>query len=204
MKILLRAALVVLFASASMACAGVHARTLPEGPPLDVPPPPALIIEPFESEPDLPAAQPSGVPADAKPARRTPRATLQRSAPATRIEKPDKTEPLPATPAKPAADAAPPAALLQTTARVGELEKKIRTTLTGAARDLDRIDVRTLSVDGRAQYDEARRFAEQAEAALKVKNLAFAEQLADKAATLAGLLAKRHESAPPTGAATSA
>jgi phage terminase small subunit len=111
--------------------------------------------------------------------------------PIRKADKPDKTEPPPATPAKPAAEVAPPAPSLQTTAKVDELEQKIRALLTRATRDLDRIEVRTLSADRRTQYDEARRFAEQAEAALKVKNLAFAEQLADKAATLADLLAKR-------------
>jgi len=74
---------------------------------------------------------------------------------------------------------------------VEELEQNIRALLARATRDLGGIVVKTLNTDGRAQYDEARRFAEQAEAALKVKNLAFAEQLADKAATLAGMLAKR-------------
>jgi len=172
-----------------MACVGAHARTYPEGPSLEVPPPPSLVAAPFENEPELPAVQPSPAPADAPSTRR---ATPPKPGPAPKLEKPDKTEPLPpAAPAKPAADAVPPAASLQTTAKVGELEQKIRALLDRATRDLEKIVVGTLSADGRAQYDEARRFAEQAEAALKVKNLAFAEQLADKAATLAGLLAKR-------------
>jgi len=187
-KVLLRAASVVLLASASMACAGAHAHTYPEGPSLDVPPPPSLIATPFESDPEPPAVQPSPTAADALSTRR---AAPPKPAPAPKLEKPDKTEPPPAAPAKPAADAVPPAVSLQTTAKVGELEQKIRALLARATRDLDKIDVRTLSTDGRAQYDEARRFGEQAEAALKVKNLAFAEQLADKAATLASLLAKR-------------
>ena len=171
-----------------MACAGAHAHTYPEGPSLDVPPPPSPITTPFESDPEPPAVQPSPTAADALSTRR---AAPPKPAPTPKIEKPDKTEPLPAAPAKPAADAVPPAVSLQTTAKVGELEQKIRALLARATRDLDKIDVRTLSTDGRAQYDEARRFGEQAEAALKVKNLAFAEQLADKAATLASLLAKR-------------
>ena len=190
-KVLLCAALVVLSASASVACAGLHARTPPQGPPLDVPPPPSLAGVPVESEPEQALVQPSPAPAAARPARRTPRATPQKPVPIRKADKPDKTEPPPATPAKPAAEVAPPAPSLQTTAKVDELEQKIRALLTRATRDLDRIEVRTLSADRRTQYDEARRFAEQAEAALKVKNLAFAEQLADKAATLADLLAKR-------------
>ena len=187
----MRAASVVLLASGLVACGEVHARTAPEGPSLDVPPPPAVIATPVESEVEPPAAQPSPAPVEASPARRTPRATPRKPTPAPKIEAPVKTEPLPAVPAKPSADAVPPAASLQTTAKVEELEQKIRALLARATRDLGGIVVKTLNTDGRAQYDEARRFAEQAEAALKVKNLAFAEQLADKAATLAGMLAKR-------------
>lgn len=174
-----------------MACAGAQARTYPDGPSLEVPPPPSPVTTPVESALEPPAAQPSPAPADASPARRTPRATPRKPTPTPKIEIPDKTEPLPAAPVKPSADPAPPAASLQTTAKVNELEQKIRALLARATRDLGGIVVGTLNTDQRAQYDEARRFAEQAEAALKVKNLAFAEQLADKAATLAGLLAKR-------------
>jgi len=190
-KLLLRAASIGLLVSASMACTGVHARTQPEGPPLAVPPPPAVSGAPIENEPEPATVQPSPPRTDARPARRTPRATSPKPAPARKAEKPDKVEPPPVPLAKPVAEAAPPAASLQTTAKVDELEQKVRTLLSRATRDLDRIDVRTLSAERRAQHDEARRFAQQAEAALKVKNLAFAEQLADKAATLADLLAKR-------------
>jgi len=41
------------------------------------------------------------------------------------------------------------------------------------------------------QYDTAKRFIQQAEDALKAKNFVFAEQLADKAATLAAALAQK-------------
>ena len=61
----------------------------------------------------------------------------------------------------------------------------------GCACDLARIDYRTLSADAKAQYDIAKRFSQQAEEALKVRNLVFAGQLADKAAALAALLLKR-------------
>ncbi len=60
-----------------------------------------------------------------------------------------------------------------------------------AARDLDRTDYRALNAERRAQYDTARRFLQQADDALKVKNLVFAEQLADKAATLAAALTQK-------------
>ena len=63
--------------------------------------------------------------------------------------------------------------------------------MTVATRDLGQIDYRALGADARAQYDTAKRFIGQAERALKDRNVAFAEQLADKAATLAALLQKK-------------
>ncbi|MGB7219644.1 MAG: hypothetical protein WBD07_12660, partial [Vicinamibacterales bacterium] len=102
----------------------------------------------------------------------------------------DRPEPPPAAavPA-PAADATP-ARTLQTTADVEAVERKIRVTLTDASRSLGRIEYRALSVEGKAQYDIAKRFVEQAEEALVAKNLLFASQLADKAAALAALLTR--------------
>ena len=80
---------------------------------------------------------------------------------------------------------------LQTTANVTEVERTIRARMALASRDLDRTDYRALSAERREQYDTAKRFLQQADDALKVKNLVFAEQLADKAATLAAALAQK-------------
>ena len=63
--------------------------------------------------------------------------------------------------------------------------------LTRANRDLARVDYGKLSTDGRAQYEQAKRFSQQADEALKERNLVFAATLADKAATLAAELVKR-------------
>ena len=60
-----------------------------------------------------------------------------------------------------------------------------------AQRDLQRVNYAALDADGRAQYDTARRFMEQAEEALKGGNLAFAGKLADKAATMGAVLVGR-------------
>jgi hypothetical protein len=84
-----------------------------------------------------------------------------------------------------------PPRTLQTTANAGPAEQRIRGLLANASRDLSRIDYRALSVDAQAQYDIAKRFTEQADEALKQKNIVFAEQLADKAAGLAAQLVKR-------------
>jgi hypothetical protein len=70
------------------------------------------------------------------------------------------------------------------------IPRRTRASLANATRDLDRIDVRTLNSDAKAQFDIARRFVAQASTALNAKNFEFAQQLADKAATLAALLQK--------------
>jgi hypothetical protein len=48
-----------------------------------------------------------------------------------------------------------------------------------------------LDADAKIQYDTAKRFVRQAEDAVKSKNLVFAKNLADKAATIADQLAGR-------------
>jgi hypothetical protein len=89
----------------------------------------------------------------------------------------------------------PPAELqqqqLQTTTNLGEAEQRVRSTIEKASRDLSRIDYKSLNPEARAQYEVAKRFVQQAGDALAAKNFVFAGQLADKAATLAGLLMKR-------------
>jgi DNA replication protein DnaC len=72
-----------------------------------------------------------------------------------------------------------------------ELERNVRARMSEASRNLERTDYRALSPDRKEQYDTAKRFIQQAEDALKVKNLVFAGQLADKAATLAAALAEK-------------
>jgi hypothetical protein len=73
----------------------------------------------------------------------------------------------------------------------GQLQRSIRVHLDTAVANLNRVDYRQLSDDGRATFDQARRFIAQAEDALRAKNLVFAETVADKAAKLAAQLAGR-------------
>lgn len=174
---LARALLLVAPLIASAGCAKLHART--PAPPLEVPLPPPRIIVPIDSEPVVPVVVPPG--------RRPPR-DAPRAAPPP---KPETTvPPSPSVPStnQPGDD---PARVLRTTANASGAEQKIRALLAAAARDLGQIDYRTLSVDAQTQYSIARRFKEQAEEALNARNLVFAEQLADKAAALAGQLLKR-------------
>lgn len=135
----------------------------------------------------------TAVPAVEAPDRRVVREPARPAQP-SKTEKPEP-PPVPSTnpsaaSANPPADNAAPLTL-QTTADAAVMEQKVRSLLASAARDLGRVDNRTLSVDAKAQYDIAKRFSEQAEQALKAKNLVFAGQLADKAAALAALLLKQ-------------
>jgi hypothetical protein len=72
-----------------------------------------------------------------------------------------------------------------------EAERQVRDQLAQAARDLGRVDYGRLNADGKSQYDTAKRFIEQAEQAIKDKNLVMAATLATKAAGLASGLVGR-------------
>ena len=179
----MRSALVILAIGATLAaggCAKARAATVPDGPPLAMPAPPERLIPPAEPlapviaqpiEPELPPPAAAAPKPAAKPA-------------------PPKPQP---TPAPPAAQAPPPPPTdtreLQTnTATSAAAERNVRDLLARAARDLGRVNYRQLSTDGRAQYDQSKRFSEQAQDALRERNFVFAQTLADKAATLAAEL----------------
>jgi hypothetical protein len=66
----------------------------------------------------------------------------------------------------------------------------IRALMDRAARDLQRVNAAALNQDGRTQFETARRFLQQAEDALKARNIVFAGRLADKAATMAAILVR--------------
>jgi hypothetical protein len=189
MKRLVCAALVALAAAAS-GCATAQAKADPAGgPALTPPPPPAHSISPVEIPPEPPPP-----PADTAPTpivvKTPPRPASPRS---DRLADKAGEKPEAATPGGAASSAVPGAATpaLQTTANVSELERRVRARMSQASRDLDRTDYRVLSSERRVQYDTAKRFIQQADDALKVMNLVFAEQLADKAATLAAALVQK-------------
>jgi len=175
-------AIVVALALAASACASAQARSEPGGPALASPVPPPRAIVPVEivEEPAAPPAVSSPAPA---PVARSPRRSPPK--PERPPEKPDPA----AVPAQPAAP--PPAPPLQTTTDVEGMKTAIRKTMTQAKSDLDRTANQPLTAERRAQHDTAKRFLEQANEALKVENLVFAEQLANKAATLAAALARK-------------
>ena len=190
MNALVRVFVLVAPLLAAAGCAKAHASAQPS-PPLETPlPPPRVVSVPIESAPIAPAVPPIEAPGP-RPTPNAPRAAAPR---------PEKAEPPPPAPAaanQPVASPATPppveepALTLQTTANAGQVEQRIRGLLANAGRDLGRIDYRALGKDAQTQYDIAKRFTEQADEALKNKNLVFAEQLADKAAALAAQLLRR-------------
>jgi hypothetical protein len=167
-------------------CMRARATTaLPGGPPLDMPAPPPRIVLPLEIEAEAEAAPAQPAPSPDEPRRAATPPRPRPSAPAdTQRAAEEPPRPAPATPPATATTT------LQTTpaAEQGEVERAIRATMTRASGALNRIDYRALNANARTQYDTAKRFVEQAEDAIRMKNLPFAKNLADKAAVLAAQL----------------
>ena len=145
-------------------CAKVQARTEPEMPLLAPPPPPPRVVETYVDEP-VPTMS---------PARRRPRWRRRRAPPArppaTRREPPRSPNRARTEPERPAAAAA--RADAEAGARRRDQDRGVdpRAARARAAQDLNRVNYTALNADGRAQYDTARRFMQQAEEALKGGN----------------------------------
>lgn len=156
-------------------------------PELTPPPAPPRVIETFADEAVVPA-EPTAPDGTNSPAARN---AAKPPAPAPpRVETPAKpVEPPRVEPEKPASP--PPALTLKPSpgsesATVGS----IRNMLGRAGRDLSRVNYGSLTLDGKTQYDTAKRLMEQAEEALRTGNLVFSGKLADKAATMAAVLVR--------------
>ena len=146
------------------------------------PPPPPRLVETYVEEP-LPTVVPS--PVDTALATLPPRTSAR--PPVVRTEskpEPPRTEPERPAPGAPALTLKPPPGMEAKT------QASIRALLDRAMRDLQKVNYAALDADGRAQFDTARRFMQQAEDAIKGSNLAFAGKLADKAATMARILVR--------------
>ena len=170
------------------ACAKAQAKSVPDGPPLEMPAPPPRVLAPVDAPvatTPVEAVEPAPAPPNAN--RRTPprRATTEPTAKPEPV--PTETAPPQAVAPEPTRPAEPPPTLRAP----GAAEKTIRDRLTGAQRDLGRVDYARLSEDGRSQYEQSKRFIQQAEQALKDQNFVFAQTLADKAAALAAELLGR-------------
>lgn len=162
-------------------CAKARASEPPAMPTLAPPEAPPRVVAEYEPDPPLPAAP---VPPDTVSP--PPRAARPPRREAPRAEPVEET--VPAAPAAPTP--ATPALTLQTPAASAQAEQSVRGLLAKAARDLGRVDYQMLDNDGKAQYDTARRFMQQADEALKARNVRFAGTLADKAATMAAVLVR--------------
>jgi len=171
----------VLLAAGGAACAKARAETIVlEGPPLQVPEPPSRVLVPVEELVSTPVvSEPEPAPVAATP-RTPPRPTTEA-----------KPQPAPAPVVAPPLPVAEPRDLRTASPTNTDSERSVREVLARAARDIVRVEYSRLSADGRAQYDQSKRFSEQAEQALKERNLIFAATLADKAATLAAELLGR-------------
>lgn len=178
-----------LCAFAAGGCAKAQASA-PTGPPLDVPRPPERVLAPVEEPVTASAPEPETPPPApvATTPRTPPRPPVRRAEP----ERPE-TPPPAATAATPATPPAEAPRELRPNSPSGDAaaERDARDKLARATRDLGRVDYGKLNADARAQYEQSKRFAEQAQQALKDRNFVFASTLADKAAALAAGLAPR-------------
>ena len=178
----MRALCAVLLTASLGACAAkAEVRTEVELPELDPPPPPPRVVADY-TEPEPPPAAPAtieDVPAPVRPPARQPRPEQKAEA------SPPAEQPVESV-------ARPPAASLTITPSAGaeQTTAAIREIMARAERDLGRVNVGALNADGRTQYDTARRFLQQADAALKTRNIVFAGKLADKAYTMAAILVR--------------
>jgi outer membrane biosynthesis protein TonB len=165
------------------ACAKTKPVVVADGPALAMPLPPSRVFAPVE-EP-IPVQAPPPEVADAEPPKPAPpRPARPRPVPA------EAAKPEPEPPPVAAAPAPEPARELraQPSAADATAERQVKDLLARASRDLNRVNYQRLSNEGRSQYDQAKRFAQQAEEALKERNFVFASTLADKAAMLASQL----------------
>lgn len=160
----------------TVACgARAEVRTPTDTPALLPATPPERVIVPAPERPTLPDPDPPSTPTGTSAPPRAPQS-----------QAPPRTPPA-STTAPPTTEVGPPP-VLSTSANTADFERRIREQLKRAEDDLARVNRAALSANARAQYDAARGFIRQCESALRVRNLVFAGQLADKAATMAALL----------------
>ena len=181
---------------AGVGCAKPVVAAAPEPPPLAVPSVPPRLVGPVvveEAPPERVASAPE--PAATRPTTR-PRPPRQ-AAGDNGSARPEgqnadgRTE----APVEPAASAADPGPgpLLRTpeTADNTEAVRRVREIMARAQQNLSRVNPSTLSRGARANHDNASRYINQADGALKTGRLDYAKFLAEKAETLSGSLLKR-------------
>lgn len=173
-------AIVVLSVSLGACAAKAQVRSEAAMPVLDPPPPPPRVVAAYAPEPEPIVVSP-------------PVETAVPARPPARPARPERPEPAPTTPEPVETIARAPAPSLTLTPTPGSEAQTfvaISDLLGRATRDLSRVNPASLNTDGKAQYESARRFIQQAEEALKTRNVVFAGKLADKAATMAAVLVR--------------
>ena len=182
MTVMRAVAIVLLSASLGACAAKAQVRTEAAIPLLDPPPPPPRMVAIYSPEPEpiplTPAVEPE---TPVRPPARPARPELK---PEPAVTTPEPVEAV----ARPAAG--PSLTLTPTAGSEPQTVAAIRDLLGRAARDLGRVNAAALNADGRAQYETARRFIQQAEDALRARNIVFAGKLADKAAIMAAVLVR--------------
>jgi outer membrane biosynthesis protein TonB len=181
MSTVVRAGLLVVLTALSGACVTTRAATPADRPALVVPPPPPRVITPPPVAETTPQPEPVGeLPTASKPpARPRPPQPKEPVKPDPKPETPPDTAPIP--------PVTPP--LAQPQLRVPESgdasARQVRDIIERTRRMLLGIDYGPLSDVRKKAYDDAKIFAQQAEDALKLNNVVFAKELADKAERLA-------------------
>jgi hypothetical protein len=172
---------IAMSAALAAGCAKARAATVPDGPPLAMPLPPPRVFSPIDEEPL--AASPAVADTTASEA---PNVSPKRQNPGTN-KPPRETEKAEVAPPPVLAPAVEPARELRaaSTPADAEADRKIKEMLNAARQNLDKVVYSKLSTAGKEQYDQARSFATQGDAALIQRNYVFAETLADRAAKLA-------------------
>ena len=179
-----RLVVILAFAAGAAGCAKTKPTVVADGPALAMPLPPSRVFAPVE-EP-IPVQSPPPEVAEAEPPKPAPRPpAIPRRSPTAEASKPE-----PEPPPVAAAPVPEPARELRAAPSAADAtaERQVKDLLARASRDLNRVNYQRLSNEGRSQYDQAKRFAQQAEEALKDRNFVFASTLADKAAMLASQL----------------
>ena len=167
-------------ATVSSACATTQAKTVVDRPALEVPPVPPRVIEPAPEPREAPAPVPELPPAPANPRPRPPQRDTAKPDPKPEIP---PVEPQPTT-APPAQPTVPP--LRTGSSPDGAEATRIITEIRNRAKKLlDDTDYQKLTREQQAQYDNAKRFIDEADEALKAKNFEFARGVAEKAERLA-------------------
>lgn len=171
----------------SSACVTTRAQTPTQRPALEVPPVPPRVIEPV-LPPEPATLEPIGelptAPAPpSRPRQNPPRDTARE---AKSEAKPPEAPPVEANPA-PVTPPPQPVGPLRTsrTADGPQAERQIKDIIGRANGLLAKVDYQKLSVAMQKAYNEAKQFAELAEAAIKDAKFDYALELAEKAETLA-------------------